>query len=503
MTEQKEVNITAKNHQELKEKFKGVDIDKFVEKKLKYYRLKPFQDQQKLIWNDNIKEFLILVNNDYKEEEKPVKEKSTSFASVLQSYYTKKDLAKDIFNVKPYFYDNSKIWWLWDNERFKWKIIDDKDILNIVNENSNSNTVDSKEKNEIIEAMQQYGRKRIPKPIKETWIQFKDLIVDIKTGEEFTATPEYFVTNPIPYELHKSRFVETPTMDKIFEEWVGKDRVKTLYEIISYCLLPNYPIHRLFCFIGEGLNGKSCYLKLLKKFIGEDNVTSTELDTLISSRFEVTRLHKKLVCLMGETNFSEMSKTSIIKKLTGQDTIGFEYKNKTPFDGENYAKILIATNNLPTTTDKTIGFYRRWLIIPFLNKFSEKKDILQTIPEEEYEILAVKSLIVLKDLLEKREFHNEGTIEERSKTYEDYSDPLEKFIKEFTEEDVNGFIYKFQFEKRLNDWCKQNKHRQFSEVSIGIKMKERGIEVDKKTSTWLIDGSFKQLRVWRGIKWKE
>jgi len=52
------------------------------------------------------------------------------------------------------------------------------------------------------------------------------------------------------------------------------------------------------------------------------NVCSTELDSLISSRFEVTRLHKKLVCLMGETNFGEIRKTSILKKLTGKDIIG-------------------------------------------------------------------------------------------------------------------------------------------------------------------------------------
>lgn len=32
--------------------------------------------------------------------------------------------------------------------------------------------------------------------------------------------------------------------------------------------------------------------------------------------------------MMGETNFNEMSETSILKKLTGGDLIGFEYKNK-------------------------------------------------------------------------------------------------------------------------------------------------------------------------------
>ncbi len=87
-------------------------------------------------------------------------------------------------------------------------------------------------------------------------------------------------------------------MDRIFEEWVGKKNIQQLYEILAYSLIPDYPIHRIFCFIGSGLNGKSCFLNLLRKFIGTKNCCSTELDTLISSRFEVTRLHKKLVCQM-------------------------------------------------------------------------------------------------------------------------------------------------------------------------------------------------------------
>jgi len=422
----------------------------------------------------------------------------------ILTYFGKRDLAEQLLKIQPIFYDKNKMWWIWNKVLFKWEIVDEIDILNLVNEISIANTIKTKEKTEILESLKQIGRLKIPKPIKQTWIQFKEIIVDIETGKEFPATPEYFVTNPIPYELHKERFIDTPKMDEIFEEWVGKEYVKTLYEIISYCLIPNYPIHRLFCFIGGGLNGKSCFLRLLKKFVGTTNVTSTELDVLLNSRFEVTRLHKKLVCIMGETNFSEMSKTSIIKKLTGQDTIGFEYKNKNPFEDENYAKILIATNNLPTTTDKTIGFYRRWLIIDFPNQFSEQKDILEEIPEEEYEILAVKSLGILKDLLNKRCFTNEGYIEDRMKKYEDRSDPLEKFLKEFTEEEVEGHIFKWEFEKRLNEWCKETRFRQIATNTIGRKMKGKGVEDGRIMGDWFENGlkTKKQFRAWIGIKWK-
>jgi len=476
------------------------DIDKELERRLKGEKvINPAYKNPELakeIAHNFIKEDLT------KEGVLLTEEKKLRLEKVIFSYFGKQDLATQIIDIQKLYYDDCKIWWAWDYKEFRWKIVDETDILNIVNQLSVANTIKGKEKAEILESLKQCSRLRKPNDAKKTWVQFRDIIVDIETGEEFKVSPHFFVTNPIPYSLHKERYVETPIMDKIFEEWVGKDYVKTLYEIIAYSLLPSYPINRIFCFIGSGMNGKTCFLNLLRKFIGNTNVCATELDSLLSSRFEITRLHKKLICMMGETNFNEMKKTSILKKLSGGDFIGFEYKNKNPFEDINYAKIIIATNNLPTTTDKTIGFYRRWFIIDFPNQFSEKKDIINDIPKEEFESLAVKSLIILKDLLDKREFYNEGSIELRKKRYEDKSDPLEKFIRKFTEEDANGYIWKFEFEKKLNGWCKENNFRQISEVGIGKKMKEKGYEQGRIQSEWLIDGQKKQLRAWLGIKFK-
>lgn len=418
--------------------------------------------------------------------------------------FTKKEQAKEFYERQPFFYDESGMWWMWCKSEYCYqRLSDDVSILNLIEKEIGANTIKANEKAEILNALKQVGRTRLPKPIKPTWIQFKDEIFDIKTGETIEPTPEYFVTNPIPYKLHKDRFMNTPVMDRIFEEWVGKKYVKTLYEVIAYCLLPSYPMNRLFCFIGIGLNGKSKFLELLCKFIGDHNCTSTELDTLISSRFEVTRLHRKLVCQMGETNFNEISRTSILKKLTGGDLIGFEYKNKNPFHDKNYAKIIISTNNLPTTTDKTIGFYRRWLIIDFPNQFSEEKDILEDIPEEEYESLALKSCFILKDLLTERKFHNEGTVKDRMEKYETKSDFLQKFINDFIIEEPDSYITKADFYRKFVSWAKENRHRQLSETSLSLKMKDKGVEGSTKHFDWLHDGKGGNARVWLGIKWRE
>lgn len=413
----------------------------------------------------------------------------------------KRKLIEHLIELQPCYYDKARNWWLWDWNLTKWELVDEVDILNALERQANLNTINSKEKGEILEALKQVSRLNKPSSIKKTWIQFKNQIIDIKTGEKKRASPFWFVTNPIPWELESNGFYDTPTIDRIFEEWVGKDNIQTLYEILAYCLIPDYPLHRIFCFIGAGMNGKSCFLNLLKKFIGNNNCCSTELDTLLNSRFEVTRLHKKLVCLMGETDFSEMRKTSILKKLSGGDLIGFEYKNKDPFEDINYAKIIIATNNLPTTNDKTIGFYRRWMIIDFPNQFGERKDILSEIPDEEYQSLANKCVLILKDLLDERKFTNEGSIEERIRKYEDKSNPLEKFLREFTVEDYEGHIWKHDFTKKLNQWCKENRYREISEVAIGKKMRELGIKQELKSADWGVES--KRYRAWIGIKFKE
>jgi len=405
----------------------------------------------------------------------------------------KQEQAKEFEKFFPIFYDKAGNFWRWNNTQYCWEIVDEVDILNMVKEKNPTKVdiVNSKERTEIINALKQEGRKRIPLNIKKTWIQFKNKIVDIENDTIIDASPQYFVTNPIPWELGETD--ETPTMDRIFTEWVGKENVKLLYEIIAYCLLPDYPIHRIFCLVGSGLNGKTSFLSLLKKFIGKRNTTATELDVLLESRFESVKLYKKLVCLMGETNFNLLTKTSILKRLVGQDLIGFEFKNKIPFDDENYAKILIATNSLPMTSDKTIGFYRRWIIIDFPNKFSEKKEIINEIPEEEFKNLARKSIKILKELLTKREFTNEGTIEEKEAKFEEKSNPITKFLKEKTENDPNGFIYRYEFAEELNTWLSQHSYRNMQDKEIARIMKTQYLT--------RVCGE-KKYRAWIGLRWK-
>ncbi len=89
------------------------------------------------------------------------------------------------------------------------------------------------------------------------------------------------------------------------------------------------------------------------------------------------------MCTINEIDHSVFRQTALLKRLTGLDLINMEIKYKAPFDAKNFAKLIIATNTLPPTTDKSPGFCRRWLIIDFPNQFKEGKDPVLGIPDYE------------------------------------------------------------------------------------------------------------------------
>ncbi|KKK53117.1 hypothetical protein LCGC14_3098000, partial [marine sediment metagenome] len=108
---------------------------------------------------------------------------------------------EEFWKVHPFYYDKSKIFWLWDKENYKWEISDEIDFCNKIFETLNIDTLDNQTRTEIIAGFKQVGRKHKPEPKEKYWVQFKDKIYDLITGENFKATPKYFITNPIPWNV--------------------------------------------------------------------------------------------------------------------------------------------------------------------------------------------------------------------------------------------------------------------------------------------------------------
>ena len=383
----------------------------------------------------------------------------------------------DIFvKNNPLWFDRTGMWWKWSWKKNAYEIVDETDLMIMIDKATKRNNLRSNLKAEILEALRRAARKNEPEEPPKSWVQFKNKIVDVATKEEYVASSKYFLTNPIPHNLGDKE--DTPLIDSLLSDWGGEYK-ETLKQILAYCCLRDYPLHRIFLLIGSGSNGKGTYLRLLNNFIGTENVASTEMDLLISNQFHITKLHKKLCCQMSETNFQALKNTSMLKRLSGGDLVGFEYKNKKPFDDYNYAKIIIATNSLPVTHDKTDGFYRRWVIVDFNKQFTEKDDPLNTIPESEYEALARFVCNALGSLLSNREFDKEGTIAERKERYESRSNPLQAFLAEHYDKEVNEMITATDFFDHFSSYLQSRGHRALTYQVVRNMMKEEGFEYEK------------------------
>lgn len=400
--------------------------------------------------------------------------------------------------ITPILFDSGRVFWVWSAKRMCYTQIDETDVLNAVKSGTGDRLVfTSKAKSEILETIRLTGREawdRV-KPVPESWIQFLDCVYDLRNNDMIKASPKHFFINPIPHNVGKSGVC--PTIDRLLEEWVGEEYKAFAYEIMAYCLYNGYPIHRVFVFFGGGRNGKGQFQNLIKNLVGRSNMTATTLEKLADSRFEAYRLRGKKLALIGETNFNIMEKTSQIKALSGGDEISTEIKGGSHIDFENTAKIVIATNSVPETTDKTRGNFSRWIILNFPNEFDNGVPVVDSIPEEEYENLCKKCLICLKPLLERGKFDKEGTVEDRAKKYEETSNPVTRFISEMCVEGWNEKDVAFHFEEEYTKWCEVKRFRVPRKKALRKMLKEH---LEFQDDYWQVDGVRKQWQSVMGVR---
>jgi putative DNA primase/helicase len=223
-------------------------------------------------------------------------------------------------------------------------------------------------------------------------------------------------------------------ISKFFEEWAG-DKWPLLLELIGYSLLAGeYPLHKATMLLGEGSNGKSTYLYLAERLIGEENTSHVSLQDLSSEsgRFMRCYLFHKMVNIYADLPRYALKETGAFKMLTGEDVILADRKHKDPIYFRSYAKLMFSTNELPKIHDLSYAFSRRWNLVEFPHKFEENEGIKKVIDEllsrEAGRILAF-GLLAIKNVMVRGEFsfqEEAGSIKER---WLRETDPIYNFVK--------------------------------------------------------------------------
>jgi len=471
-----EKKLIKKTNEEIREDLKEIvegdvlDQEEFI----KDYSIKT--GKTKSVLNKVLRSLI----NDKKAKEESERVTQSSPSS-KQAYHimTRRGQIEEFWEKQPFYYDSSRIFYLWDKEKFSWVKSDEVDFCNLIYQTLGVDTLDKKEKGEVIEGFKQIGRMHKPEELPKCCVQYKNKIYNPITDEEFEATPKYFSMTPLPWKVGDSE--DTPVISKLIKDWMkGQDESweKSLNEILAYNTTPDKFMQRIISLIGGGANGKTTFEKLNYKFLGEDNCVASELKALSEDKFEPAVLFGKLLCVMGEVSVDDLRNTNMLKKLGGDDLISFQFKGKTPFTAKNTATCMPLTNSMPRTPDKTTGFYRKFHIIDFLNQFKDiDKNPIDEIPDVEFENLARRSLRILKELYKNPHFTNEGNFEEREKRYEERSNPVMKFVETECEEVEGEMVSIREFTNSCNEHLKKNHLRILNSNQIGKILRDEGFIV--------------------------
>lgn len=317
-------------------------------------------------------------------------------------------------------------------------------------------------------------------------------ILNIETKELLDYSPKYIIKNKISVNYNPSAYHEL--LDKTLNKICCNNHELRLLmeEMIGYTLFRRNELRKCFILTGNGKNGKSTLLDILKELLGKENISSVSLDEL-NDRFKTFQLDGKLANIGDDISDKYIEDNSVFKKLVTGETVNVERKGRDPYDFENYSKLIFSCNNLPRINDLSDGLKSRLMFIPFNAKFSANdsdydpfiKDKLMTNDSLEY--LLKLGLDALNRTLYRKEFTRVKVVEDAWKEYERINNPILEFIEEhkIENESVNDVFRQYQV------WCCENGLKAVSKSKFGSELKNRSYNNDKRIR---VDG--KQVRIW-------
>lgn len=266
----------------------------------------------------------------------------------------------------------------------------------------------------------------------------KELPILIRNGMilegEFVATyaltfSPFFLDvlyNSSAYDEHVDKFLNDITCGH-------KELRKTLEEILGHILLTSeFPAH-VFFLSGSGYNGKSTFLEMINNFVGELG-QNLSLDAF-NDGTSVATLNGKLVNCSDETDDIYIDRCKGYKSLASGNTITVRPIYSKPIKVQNTATLILSANTMPKFKDRTEGFYRRLIIIPFDFKITEKisnlDELLSTDNAKSYILnLALEGVKRIKDNGYK--LSNNEILNKALEDYKTEADHVAGFVKEYT-----------------------------------------------------------------------
>ena len=287
---------------------------------------------------------------------------------------------------------------------------------------------------------------------------FRNCILDLPSGEQRDHSEIYMSSVQAGYDYDPK--ADCPKWKKFISEIMSdrKPSMDLLQEMTGYILYIDSSLQKCFFLMGDGANGKSVFLNVIRAVFGEANVSNVEMSSLIEP-FQRINLINSLVNISTETSSNVKGAESIFKQIVVGDTINGCYKNKDFVNFNPRCVMISACNEYIKSRDTTSGFLRRICFIDFPCKFEGDKADIELESKLKGELPGIFNWAYegYRRLSEQKHFTETPEQTQMMEEFVQIMNPVAAFIRE-TLSDRTGRIERKVLYEEYTTWCKSAGH---------------------------------------------
>ncbi len=193
--------------------------------------------------------------------------------------------------------------------------------------------------------------------------------VDLRTGKFLIPPATAYMTRKAASEYRQH--AKCPTWCSFLDRIMDGDihLIEFLQRAIGYSLSGSTREQCLFIAHGTGANGKSVFMRAMREMLG-DYGRDCPAETLLAQRDsginnDIARLAGARLVGAIETEDGKRFAESLVKAITGGDTITARFLHREFFEFVPQFKLWLATNHKPTIRGNDHAIWRRIRLIPF------------------------------------------------------------------------------------------------------------------------------------------
>ncbi|HHD2594769.1 DNA primase family protein [Clostridium perfringens] len=326
-------------------------------------------------------------------------------------------------------------------------------------------------------------------------VNVRNGLLDIRDMSFKEHTPSYLSTVQLNVEYNPH--ANCPQFEKFLNEVLDCRLIPLVQEILGYLLTTNTSAQKSFVLLGPARTGKSTLLWVVEYLLlGKKNVSNIPWQE-IGDKFKTAELLGKLANVFSDLPSKSIDDTGIFKVVTGEDYLMAEKKNKNPFKFRPFARLVFSCNELPKNyVDRTEGFYRRLIIVPF-NRQIDKNKIDKALKykfQREKEGIFNWALEGLKRLYENNfEFSENELTDGVKKEYKRENNNVISFVEECCEIDSLFSCSRIEIYEAYKEFCVEAGLKALSQIKFNKEL-EGNFNITRSRSG--------KLRLWNGVRIK-